>query len=74
MFQTIQPGETVTTYVNAAKSYKLAGVSTAHVTAIQGFRYITGTAIPTSLKDLLVCESISSSSVAIVPDQSTVVE
>lgn len=74
MFQTIQPGETVTTSVNAAKSYKLAGVSTAHVTAIQGFRYVTGTAVPTSLKDLSVCESVTSSSVAITPDQSKVVE
>jgi deuterolysin len=70
-FQTLQPGETVTTSVNAAKSYKLAGVETAHVTAVQGFRYVTGTAIPGSFKELSACEA-SSSSVAITPDQSKV--
>ena len=74
MFQTILPGETITTSVNAAKSYKLAGISTAKATAIQGFRYVTGSTAPTALKDMEVCESISSSTVTIAPDQSKVVE
>jgi deuterolysin len=72
MFQTILPGETVTTSVNAAKSYKLAGVTNAKVTAIQGFKYVIGSTAPTALKGMEDCESISSSSVTITPDQSTV--
>lgn len=74
MFQTLQPGETVTAPVNAAKSYKLAGVSTAQVTAIQGFKYVTGSTAPDSLKDMEVCENVSSKAVAITPDQSKVAE
>lgn len=72
MFQTLQPGETVTASVNAAKAYKLAGIKTAQVSAIQGFKYVTGTTAPTSLKDLAFCESVSSSIVTITPDQSKV--
>jgi deuterolysin len=58
--------------VNVARSYKLAGVSTAKVTAIQGFKYVIGSITPTALKDMADCESVSSSSVTITPDQSTV--
>ncbi|KAI9745236.1 MAG: hypothetical protein M1818_001514 [Claussenomyces sp. TS43310] len=72
MFQTLLPGQTVTTSVNAAKSYKLAGITTAQVTAIQGFRYVTGSTAPTVLKGMLVCEDVSSGTVAITPDQSKV--
>lgn len=73
MFQTILPGETVTASVNAAKSYELSGVETAQVSAIQGFKYVTGSVAPTSSKELTFCESVSSTSVAITPDQSKVV-
>lgn len=72
MFQTLQPGETVTSSVNAAKTYNLAGVKTAKVTAIQGFKYVVGSTAPTSLKDTAFCDSVSSSTVAITPDQSKV--
>jgi deuterolysin len=72
MFQTLKPGETVTTSVNAAKSYKLAGISTAKVTAIQGFKYVTGATAPTALKDMVDCDSVSSSTVTITPDQTVV--
>lgn len=72
MFQTLLPGETVTTSVNAAKSYKLAGIMTAQVTAIQGFKYVIGSTAPTTLKNMEFCESVSSSTVAITPDQSKV--
>lgn len=72
MFQTLQPGETVTTSVNAAKSYKLAGVETAQVAAVQAFRYVTGSVAPTSLKDMESCQSVSSKTVTITPDQSKV--
>jgi deuterolysin len=71
MFQVIEAGETVTASVNAAKTYKLHGVATAHVTALQGFKYTTGTIAPTSLNGLAFCES-SSSSAVITPDQSKV--
>ncbi|CZR66498.1 related to metalloproteinase penicillolysin [Phialocephala subalpina] len=71
MFQTLLPGETVTTSVNAAKTYNLAGIDTAKVSAIQGFKYVTGATAPTTLKDLEFCQSVSSSSVTITPDQST---
>lgn len=72
MFQTFLPGETVTTSVNAAKSYKLAGVTKAQVTAVQAFKYITGSVAPTTLKDMSVCSDVSSSTVDITPDQSKV--
>jgi deuterolysin len=72
MFQTLAPGETLTASVNAAKSYKLAGISTAQVSAIQGFKYVTGSTAPTALKETEFCESVSSSSVTITPDQSRV--
>lgn len=70
MFQTIQPGEAVTSSINAAKTYKLAGHATAKATAIQGFRYVTGAVAPESLADTEMCEYVESSSVAITPDQS----
>jgi deuterolysin len=71
MFQTIAPGQTVTSSVNAAKTYKLHGMKTAKVSALQGFKYVTGAAAPTTLKETSYCES-SSSTVAITPDQSMV--
>jgi hypothetical protein len=74
MFQTLLPGETIITSVNAAKSYKLAGIATAQVTAIQDFKYVTGSTAPTALKDMANCESVSSGTVTITPDQSKVVE
>ncbi|GJC81505.1 neutral protease 2 SNOG_10522 [Colletotrichum liriopes] len=51
-FQKIEAGQTVTVSVNAAKSYKLSGIEQAKVTAIQGFRYATGTDTPSSFKEL----------------------
>jgi deuterolysin len=74
MFQVIQPKETITAYVNAAQSYKLAGIATAEVTAIQGFKYIVGSVAPTTLKETLFCDNVSSSTVTITPDQSKVIE
>ncbi|KAI0458307.1 Deuterolysin metalloprotease family-domain-containing protein [Xylaria acuta] len=71
MFQTIQPGQTVKTTVNAATTYRLAGVSQAEVSALQGFHYVTGSTAPTSLKDTEFCE-VTSNSMTIVPDQSKV--
>ncbi|KAI1354608.1 Deuterolysin metalloprotease family-domain-containing protein [Xylaria sp. FL0043] len=73
MFQTIQPGETVTSSVNAATTYKLAGVESAQVAALQGFHYVTGTAAPKSLKETEFCE-VTSNSMTIIPDQSKVAE
>jgi len=72
MFQTLEPGAAVTVDVNAAKSYKLAGIDTASVTAIQGFQYVTGSVAPTTLKELTTCDDVTSSSVSITPDQSKV--
>lgn len=69
MFQTIQPGESVTASVNAAKTYKLGGVKSARVTALQGFKYVVGETAPDSLKGLSFCEA-SSASYTITPDQS----
>ncbi|KAI1169705.1 Deuterolysin metalloprotease family-domain-containing protein [Nemania sp. FL0916] len=71
MFQVIQPGETVSKSVNAATTYKLAGVETAQVSALQGFHYVSGTAAPTSLKQTEFCEA-NSNTMNIVPDQSKV--
>ena len=71
MFQTIQPGETVSTTVNAATTYRLAGVEKAHVSALQGFHYVTGTTAPTSLKQTQFCQA-TSNTVTITPDQSKV--
>ncbi|KAI1333609.1 Deuterolysin metalloprotease family-domain-containing protein [Xylariaceae sp. FL0016] len=73
MFQTFQPGETITAEVNAAKSYKLAGVEKAQVSALQGFHYVAGTEAPTALKDTEFCET-SSSAVEMTPDQSVAAE
>ncbi|KAH8878769.1 deuterolysin metalloprotease [Thozetella sp. PMI_491] len=70
-FQTIQPGESVTTSVNAAKTYRLGGVASAKVTALQGFKYATGAVAPTSVGGLAVCDDVSSNTLAITPDQST---
>jgi hypothetical protein len=71
MFQTLAPGQTVTASVNAAKTYNLAGLDEAKVSAIQGFRYATGSDVPASLKDLAVCDTVSSSEVTVTPDQIT---
>lgn len=73
-FQTIAPGETVKSDVNVANTYSLSGVDTADVTAIQGFRYVTGTTAPTSLSDLESCDDVTSNTVTITPDQSKLVE
>lgn len=73
-FQQIEAGQTVTVPVNAAKSYKLSGVSQAKVTAIQGFRYAQGSETPSSLKDLAACEDVTSGEVDVTPDQSSVAE
>lgn len=72
MFVTIEPGQSVTASVNAAQSYKLAGISTAQVTAIQGFAYVAGTSAPTTLSELQLCDDVTSSTVTITPDQSKV--
>ncbi|EGO54765.1 hypothetical protein NEUTE1DRAFT_148999 [Neurospora tetrasperma FGSC 2508] len=69
MFQTLQPGESVTASVNAARTYRLSGVKSANISALQGFKYVTGTTAPDSLKDLSFCEA-SSDSYTITPDQS----
>lgn len=71
MFQTILPGETVTASVNAATTYRLAGIQNAHVTALQGFHYVAGTTAPLSLSETDFCEA-TSNAVSIVPDQSKV--
>jgi hypothetical protein len=73
MFQTIQPGESVTASVNAAKTYKLAGVKSAKVSAFQGFKYVTGEVAPDGLKGMSYCEA-TSGLYTIVPDQSKVAE
>lgn len=73
MFQTLQPGESVTASVNAAKTYRLSGVKSANISALQGFKYVTGTTAPDSLKDVLFCEA-SSDSYTITPDQSKAAE
>ena len=71
MFQTIQAGETITTSVNAAKSYQLAGIDTVVVSAVQTFKYAVGTTAPTALNGLKTCTAVSGET-TIVPDQSLV--
>ncbi|KAI2642745.1 Deuterolysin metalloprotease family-domain-containing protein [Xylaria nigripes] len=71
MFQTIQPGETINTSVNAAITYKLAGVKQANVSALQSFHYVKGTTAPKSLEATEFCE-VTSNSMTIIPDQSKV--
>lgn len=73
-FQTIAPGETVTSEVNVANTYDLAGVESADITAIQGFKYITGSTAPDSINDLAFCDNVTSNTVSITPDQSKLVE
>lgn len=73
-FQQIEAGQTVTASVNAAKSYKLEGISQAKVTAIQGFRYAVGTDAPSSVQELALCEDVTSGEVEVTPDQATVAE
>ncbi|KAI0160367.1 Metalloprotease [Xylariaceae sp. FL1272] len=68
MFQTIQPGETVSTSVNAAKSYKLGGVESVDISALQGFHYVAGTTAPTSLKETSYC-SATSNTMSITPSE-----
>ena len=70
MFQTLAPGESVTASVNAAKTHKLAGYKTAQISAIQGFKYVTGATAPDFTKDMDFCEAASSNTVTITPDQS----
>lgn len=70
MFQTLAPGESVIASVNAARSHKLAGFKTAQISAIQGFKYVTGATAPASTKDMAFCEATSSNTVTITPDQS----
>lgn len=71
-FQTIAAGETVNASVDVSKTYALAGVNSAEVTAIQGFKYITGTSAPTSLNGLETCDDVTSNTVTITPDQEKV--
>lgn len=73
-FITILAGETVTADVNAAASYKLSGIETAEVTAIQGFKYSVGATAPTALKETTFCDGITSNTVTITPDQSKVAD
>lgn len=73
-FQTIAPGETVNSSVNVANTYSLAGEETVDITAIQGFKYTTGSTAPTSLNDLETCDDVTSNTVTITPDQSKVTE
>jgi deuterolysin len=73
-FQQIGAGQTVTVPVNAAKSYKLSGVPQAKVRAIQGFRYAVGSDVPSSLKELAVCEDVTSGEMVVTPDQASVAE
>ncbi|APA15238.1 hypothetical protein SS1G_08858 [Sclerotinia sclerotiorum 1980 UF-70] len=72
MFQTIQPGETVTASVNAAKTYNLEGLEAVDITAVQGFRYVTGEVAPSLLSETSLCEDVISNTVTIKPDQSKV--
>ncbi|ESZ97811.1 putative Neutral protease 2 like protein [Sclerotinia borealis F-4128] len=72
MFQVIQAGETVTASVNAAKTYNLEGLETVDITAIQGFRYVTGEVAPASIGETTLCGDITSNTVTITPDQSKV--
>lgn len=71
-FQTIAAGATVNSTIDVSQTYALAGVETTEVTAIQGFKYITGTTIPTSTLDLATCDDVTSNTVAITPDQAKV--
>lgn len=73
-FQTIAPGETVKSTVNVANTYSLAGVETVDITAIQGFRYVTGSTAPTSILNLETCDDVISNTVTITPDQSKLVK
>ena len=74
MFKTLAPGESVTASVNAAKTHRLAGVKEAKITALQGFKYVTGAIAPTSIKDALFCDAVTSTSKKIIPDQSRAAE
>lgn len=71
-FQTIAAGETVTASVDVSKTYALAGVDTADITAIQGFQYITGNTVPTTTNGLESCDDVTSNTVTITPDQAKV--
>jgi deuterolysin len=73
MFQTLAPGESVTASVNAARTHKLAGIKSAKITALQGFKYVPGASAPSSLKDAVFCEATSSEA-TITPDQTTAAE
>lgn len=73
-FQTIAPGETVSSTVNVANTYNLAGLDTVDITAIQGFQYTTGSTAPTTLNGLETCEDVTSNTVTITPDQSKLAE
>ncbi|KAF7932399.1 hypothetical protein BELL_0554g00050 [Botrytis elliptica] len=72
MFQTLQPGETVTASLNVAKTYNLEGLETVDVTAIQGFRYVIGERAPSALSQTTLCDAVTSNTVTITPDQSKV--
>ncbi|KAF7897793.1 uncharacterized protein EAF01_008759 [Botrytis porri] len=72
MFQTLQPGETVTTSLNVAKTYNLEGLDTVDITAIQGFRYVIGERAPSALSQTTLCDAVISNTVTITPDQSKV--
>ncbi|KAI1810890.1 Deuterolysin metalloprotease family-domain-containing protein [Poronia punctata] len=70
MFQTLQPGETVKSSVNAASTYKLSGVEQAQINAVQGFHYVKGSKAPSKLSETEFCSAMSNS-VSITPDQKT---
>lgn len=71
-FQTIAAGETVNSSVDVSQTYALSGVETTDITAIQGFKYITGATAPTSTNDLESCEDVTSNTVSISPNQAKI--
>ncbi|KAJ4412440.1 hypothetical protein N0V82_008795 [Gnomoniopsis sp. IMI 355080] len=71
-FQTIAAGETVTTSVDVSQTYALAGEDTVEITAIQGFKFSTGTTAPNTTNGLDSCEDVTSNTVTITPDQAKV--
>lgn len=73
-FQTIAPGETVNSTVNVANTYNLVGQDTVDITAIQGFKYATGSTAPDSVSGLETCDDVTSNTVTITPDQSKLAE
>lgn len=71
-FQTIAAGETVNATVDVSQTYALTGVESTDITVMQGFKYITGTAAPTTTNNLETCDDVTSNTVTISPDQAQV--